>query len=281
MFQLTAEELAGIVAVVVGFTELIKLSKYIPERYGLLIAALTSAIGIAAYASSKPELVFNRFMIWPFVSAFLVVITAAGGVYGIIRSTTGGQVTDASGPRPDGPRMPVWLVAILGGSMLLSACGKSPVVLVGESGVVASTFIESASNAVEAVREPRGPVPSARALEIQEALLIANGDIKKLIPILKAIDAAQQAGDPTAGNLDAAFALVASVSNRLNLVVKGVPVAEATARLLEVVNNARGAFATIQATLEKIRTRKGGNLTPSILELERLMAPAPAVVAAN
>src|SRR5689334_19843347 len=126
MFQLTAEELAGIVAVVVGFTELIKLSKYVDEKYGLLIAALTSALGIAAYATSKPELVFNRFMIWPFVSAFLVVITAAGGVYGIIRSTRGGEVMDASGPR-NLPRNPMWIVAVISGGLLFSGCaGKNP-----------------------------------------------------------------------------------------------------------------------------------------------------------
>lgn len=125
MFQLTAEELAGIVAVVVGFTELIKLSKYVDERYGLLIAALTSALGIAAYASSKPELVFNRFMIWPFVSAFLVVITAAGGVYGIIRSTRGADAVDASGPR-NTPRAPMWFVAVLLAPLALSAaCAKA------------------------------------------------------------------------------------------------------------------------------------------------------------
>src|SRR5688572_26414635 len=99
MFQLTAEELAGIVAVVVGFTEFVKLSKFVDEKYGLLIAALISALGIVAYASSKPELVFNRFMIWPFISAFLVVVTAAGGVYGIIRATRGADSMDASGPR--------------------------------------------------------------------------------------------------------------------------------------------------------------------------------------
>lgn len=170
------------------------------------------------------------------------------------------------------------LAFALGSATFVAACGKPPVVLVAEGGTVASGFIEQASNAVEAVREPNGPVKNAKALEIQNELLSANSEIKKLIPILKAVDAAQQAGDPTAGNLDAAFALVQSVSTRLNLVVRGVPVAEAAAKLLEVVNNARGAIATVQASLEKLRARRGADLMPSILELERLMAPA---VAAN
>ena len=126
MFQLTAEELAGIVAVVVGFTELIKLSKYIPERYGLGIAAIVAALGILAYVSSKPELALNRQVIWPFVSAYLVVITAAAGVYGVVRESRGGDVTDASRTGFDGKRPPTSMIALLliPSLLLLPACTR-------------------------------------------------------------------------------------------------------------------------------------------------------------
>lgn len=122
--SLSTEQIVGIVTVVVGFTELVKLSKYVPDRFGLLIAAVFSALGEFLFIYSQPEFAFTRTMIWSMVSAYLVIITAAAGVYGIIRSTTGAQVTDASGPR-NTPRAPMWIVGLLGSALILSGCAKS------------------------------------------------------------------------------------------------------------------------------------------------------------
>lgn len=271
MFQLTAEELAGIVAVVVGFTEMVKLSKMVPERFGLLIAAVFSALGILAYASSKPELLFTRAMIWPFISAYLVVLTAAAGVYGVIRESRGADVVDAS--------KKLMVVMLLGGTVTLIGCGgKSAPVLVGESAIVTSRFIQEASNAVMSLVP--SPLSPQKALVVQDNLKVANDEIKKLIPVLRAIDAAQKAGDPAQAQVEQALVMAQSIATSLNLSVKGVPLADAAAKLLEVVNNARGAIATVQATLDALRARRSGDLVPAIRELEHLMTPEPAVVAA-
>lgn len=278
--SLSTEQIVGIVTVVVGFTELIKLSKYIPDRFGLLIAAIVAALGEFLFIYSQPEFGFVRTAIWGLVSAYLVIITSAAGVYGVIRESRGGDVTDASKAGFDGRKL-VLAFAILGAGFYMQACKKSGPVLIGESGVVASAFIETSSNAVEAVREPKGPIKNEQALKIQEGLLQANGDIKKLVPILRAIDAAQKLGSPDAPRLEEALLLVQRVTTTLGTVVQGVPVAEAAAKLLEVVNNARGAVATIQATLEALKAKRSGDLGPSIKVLEQLMAPPVPVLSAN
>lgn len=163
----------------------------------------------------------------------------------------------------------------------VSACGKSAPVLVGESAIVASRFIQTASDAVM----PLVPQPLSRdqALAVQDKLEQANNEIKKLIPVLRAIDAAQKAGDPAQANIEQALTMVQNIGTSLNLSVKGVPVAEAAAKLLEIVNNARGAMATIQATLDALKSHKSGDLGPSIRHLEQLMRPmpAPVLVSAN
>jgi hypothetical protein len=164
----------------------------------------------------------------------------------------------------------------------LVACGGKPVpVLVGESATVASAFLEQASTAAASIEQPQGPLPKLRALDVQLKLKEANTNLRKLVPVLKAIDAAQKSGDPTAPLIEQALALIGSVSSDLNLSVQGVPVVEAAAKLLEVVNNARGAIATVKATLDAIRARTSSSIQPALDALEPLMRPAIPTVAAN
>jgi hypothetical protein len=248
MFQLTAEELAGIVAVVVGFTELIKLSKVVDDKYGLVIAALMSALGIAAYVTSKPELVFNRFLIWPFVSAFLVVITAAGGVYGIIRSTRGGDVTDASGPR-NPPRLPMWILAVLGGSMMLTSCAhKPPAVVVGQAGVIAVDSIHQIQLAVQALN-----LPTAQERKIQIALLDANTKLAPVPDLIISIDNATKAGQAATSDVDKALAYLAEGAKYIDAVsteLKAVPTAAA---VINLVVKLQTAITASQQAIERVK----------------------------
>jgi len=248
MFQLTAEELAGIVAVVVGFTEFVKLSKFVDEKYGMLIAALVSAIGIAAYATSKPELAFNRFMIWPFVSAFLVVLTAAGGVYGIIRSTRGADAMDASGPRNE-PRVPMWLIAVLGSSLLLSGCaGKKPAVLVGQAGVVAVDSIYQIHTAVVALNLPR-----EKELAVQKALFKANEALAPLPGLVIAIDNATKAGEQATNEVDKALAYLAEGAKFVESVRGDLNAVPTAAAVIKLVIQVQQAITAAQTAIERVR----------------------------
>jgi hypothetical protein len=173
-----------------------------------------------------------------------------------------------------GPRGPMNVIALLVvPSLILAGCGKSAPVLVGESAVVTSRFIQEASNVVMTLREPQGPLSLEKTLQVQESLKKGNDGLKELIPILRAIDAAQKAGDPAQPQIEEAIRLVQNVGTSLNLSVQGVPVAEAAAKLLEIVNNARGALATVQATLDAMKNRQSGDLAPSIQELEKIVEP--------
>lgn len=164
------------------------------------------------------------------------------------------------------------IVAIVALTAFTAGCGKSAPILVGESATVASRFIQEASNAVMPL-VPK-PLSATQADDVQAKLQEANDNIKKLIPVLKAIDAAQKAGDPAQPQVEEAIRMAQHISTSLSLSVQGVPLAEAAARLLEIVNNARGAMAAVQATLNAIKDRRSGDLAPSIQGLEQLAEPA-------
>jgi hypothetical protein len=143
------------------------------------------------------------------------------------------------------------LIATLG----VSACaGRTAPVLIGETGIAASGFIHEASKIAVSLETP-GPISKERSLEIQQALGRANMKLRDLPPILRALDAAQKANNPTAPLIEQALDIIAVVSKDLDLSVQGIPVLEVTTQFAALVNQARGAVATVRATVEAIRNR--------------------------
>jgi hypothetical protein len=272
MFELTAAEIGGIVAVVVGFTELIKLSKFVPDKYGLGIAAILSALGILAYAASKPELVFARTMLWPFVSAYLIVITSAAGVYGVVRESRGGDVTNASRTGFDGqragmddttgsnsaqreqsrsPKLPMWLVAVLSGSLLLGSVGcakKPPAVVVGQAGVIAVESIYEIHKAVIALN-----LPKEKEIPIQEALLKANGALAPLPDLVRAIDAATKAGENASTDVDRALAYLSEGAKYIDSVRGNLNAVPTAAAVINLVVKIQQAISSAQAAIERVK----------------------------
>lgn len=191
--SLTTEQIVGIVTVVVGFTELIKLSKYIPDRFGLLIAAVVAALGEFLFVYSQPEFLIVRTAIWGLVSAYLVIITSAAGVYGVIRESRGGDVTDASKQGFDGKKL-VLVFALLGAGFWMQACVKappnsSPERKVALYGIQAGKYLaEIKTSADNLYTEKLLPEPAYR--QVLKGLIIANTAGEQLGAALKAYDAA-------------------------------------------------------------------------------------------
>jgi hypothetical protein len=269
MFELTAAEIGGIVAVVVGFTELIKLSKFVPDKFGLGIAAILSALGILAYAASKPELVFARTMLWPFVSAYLIVITSAAGVYGVVRESRGGDVTNASRTGFDGqraglddttgsnsaqreqsrnPKLPMWLIAVLSASMFFTGCAKanpnmSPERSVALYGIQAGKVLKEVKTSADELHAKQ-ILPESGYRQVLTGLVKANEAGERLGAALKAYDAAITDADRNSlvSQIDAA--LVSLQAALPGVVPEGLPF-EVASRLSKGVVEVQRLMLTI------------------------------------
>lgn len=262
MFQLTAEELAGIVAVVVGFTELIKLSKYIPERFGLGIAAIVAALGILAYVSSKPELVFTRAVIWPFVSAYLVVITAAAGVYGVVRESRGGDVVDASRTGFDGKRPPTSMIALLliPSLLIAPACTRRDPNLSPERSIAlyatqVAGYLKETKTVADGLFQGN-VINKAQYTKVLEVLVKANEAGVTLTSALQAYDAATDgiAKGDAAKQVDAALITLNTI---LPNILSEVTNAEGRAKIGQVIDSVQRLILTIaRATLPRTTAEK-------------------------
>jgi hypothetical protein len=136
--------------------------------------------------------------------------------------------------------------------ILLIGARQAPV-FVAQGGVVAAKTVGSLSDTIDQLTTPRGPISKEIALQAQERLLQVNNGLKKLVPILRSIDAAQQAGNPELSQLEQALKLLEAVSSDLSLVVAGIPVSSSTADILKAVQEGQKAITTVLAEVARIQ----------------------------
>lgn len=252
MRPLTAEEITGIVTVAVGFTEFIKLSKYVPERFGLLIAMIVSALTQAAYVLSMQELVLARTVIWPVLTSYLIIVTAAAGVYGIVREVRGSDVVDATRT----PKPPMWLIAALGGSLIFgSACAKydpnlSPERNVALYGTQVAGYLKQTKTVVDTLFQTQ-VLNEAQYKRTLGVLLKANEAGDQLGTALLAYDAATEA----TGKADAAKqvdAALIALNTFLPQVLSEVTNTEGRAKVGSLIDSVQRLVLTIsRATLPR------------------------------
>jgi hypothetical protein len=134
---------------------------------------------------------------------------------------------------------------------------RSVPVLVAQSALGVAQAVGQLQLAAEQLHRA-GALDTRAALGVQERLLKVNARVATLIPALKAIDRVQQAGAPvSATEVDAVLTAVIALSEELSLVVAGVPVADATRQLLELVRAAQQAVATTLVEVARLRAALG------------------------
>lgn len=93
MTPLDATHVSMYLAGVLLLTEMIKFSKYVPDRHGMAIAAIVSAFAVGLhilqYGYTQTELM-NYFFGW------VNILAGAAGVYGFVREVRSGDVYNAS-----------------------------------------------------------------------------------------------------------------------------------------------------------------------------------------
>lgn len=135
-------------------------------------------------------------------------------------------------------------------------CGaKRAPILVGQSGIAVADSIFQLQEAGKKL-VAAGVISPQIALVYQQRLLQANDGVKKLVPILQAIDAAQKANQPTASQIEQALAFLQSVAGDLSIVIAGVPVNEATAQVLKLVQASQQLVATVLVEVAKLQQQQ-------------------------
>lgn len=143
------------------------------------------------------------------------------------------------------------LVVVL--ALSVGCAARSVPVLVAQSALGTAQAVGQLQVAAEQLHRA-GSLSTAQALAVQQQLLRVNQKLDALVPLLKAIDRVQQAGAPVGvSEVDAILQAVIAVSQDLSLVVAGVPVAETTRSLLELVRAAQQAVATTLVEVARLR----------------------------
>ncbi len=140
---------------------------------------------------------------------------------------------------------------------LLSAAGcagnKAPIV-VGNSAVAVANSIGALNQAGKQLTDAAVIAPAVN-LRLQQVLLAANDKLKPLPDILRTIDHLQTAGSSTASETDRAIAILQVVGQDISIAIAGVPVSDATAKLIELVRAAQQTVQTVLVQVAQIRGR--------------------------
>lgn len=142
---------------------------------------------------------------------------------------------------------------VLACSLACTTAGNRAPILVAQSGLAVSQSISQVSTAAEQLQKA-SVLPAAANLRVQETLLAINGKLKPLPDLLRTIDAAQKAGQSGGTTVDQAIGILQVVSTDLSGVLAGVPVAETTKALIELV---RAAQTTVTNVLVEVARIKG------------------------
>lgn len=125
-------------------------------------------------------------------------------------------------------------------------------ILIGQSGLALAQSIEQIRQATASL-EAAKVLPTAAALRVTETLLVINNQLRPLPDLLRAIDAAQKAGQPTQNDLDRALAIVQAIGPTLSTVVAGLPVEPTTAALIELVRTAQTSVQTLLVEIARLK----------------------------
>lgn len=148
------------------------------------------------------------------------------------------------------------IAAIVLGVLAVNAqacAGNKAPVLVGQSGLAVAQSIGQLQTTVKQLTDAK-VIPATAALRAQELLLAVNERIKPLPELLRTVDRIQQAGQSTTVPVDQAIAILQVVGQDLSTVLAGVPVGEATAKLIDLV---RASQMVVQTTLTEVAKLKG------------------------
>ena len=155
---------------------------------------------------------------------------------------------DRRQPRPT--RVAAIIVVAL---LAAQACDRPIHITVAQSALGLSQSIGQMQIAAEQLQRA-GALDTRVALSVQEKLLKLSIRVENLLPTLHAIDRLYAANAPvTVAEIDAVLQIVIAISNDLSLVVAGVPVAETTAQLLELMRVTQQSVATTLIEIAKLR----------------------------
>lgn len=158
--------------------------------------------------------------------------------------------------RPDRRLAGLGLVLAL---LLVQGCAaRSMPVLVAQSALGLAQAVGQLQLAAEQLHRA-GALTTSQAIAVQTRLLAVDDRIRDLVPTLRAIDRGQQAGAPVGvSEVDAVLQAVVAISEELSLVVAGVPIADTTRQLLDLVRAAQQAVATTVVEIARLRAALGG-----------------------
>lgn len=149
-------------------------------------------------------------------------------------------------------RLSIPLVCLL--VLSLEACaGKRAPILVGQAGLVIAEAIGQIGPVLVEL-ENSSLLSKPAALHAHQVVKAANDQLKPLPDLLDAINAAQQAGqEASASDLDQALLILTAVSGQLGQVLLGVPVEEATASLVKLVEAAQATVSQVLIAVARIQ----------------------------
>lgn len=261
MNEFSAQDILSIGALVLLLTEIAKFAG-LPDRMGLLAAGIFSAMGVGFWTVSNPNLVLDRFIIWPLFAAFVTVLATAAGAFGFVRAARAQQLTTMDPSKASPPKTPMVVLPLLLSIGLAGCANRQPVVLVAQGGQTLAGTIGQAQRATAQLVDGKVLTPD-RAKVIQQHLLDANGKLAPLPDLLIAIDEATQQGRTDAQRIASALAILRSVGIDVDAVIAGLPVGETAANVLQAATEARRLINQITEALAR-RSPSAAVLTPAL-----------------
>ncbi len=199
-------------AVVVPLTEVVKFFAPIPQRWGILVAAFWSAVGVAlwGYSQATP---FDHTQAFDYFAGFAGVLTTAAGVYGFVKNVTPEAVTSFT------KGVGVILLAVATVSSV--ACGGNPKPTLTPIGQIAKTADQAVTTADTAITalEPitdAGLVPKSATLKILDGVERMGHGGKSLAIALRSCNS-------TPANCSDVTSAVAAIRSGLNDGLNQIP----------------------------------------------------------
>ncbi len=168
-------------AVVVPLTEVVKFFAPVPQRWGILVAAFWSALGVAlwGYSQATP---FDHTQAFDYFAGFASVLTTAAGVYGFVKNVTAEGVTSFT----KGAGVIIFALA----TMSSVACGgnaKPQLTPIGQTAATADKVVTTADTAITAL-EPitdAGLIPKSAMRKILDGTERMGHGSKSLVVALR------------------------------------------------------------------------------------------------
>lgn len=89
--------IAAVAAAVVALTQLFKWAAWFPNALAPAVVLVLSAVGVGLWVWSSPgEIGYYREHAFAYFSAWAIIATSSAGVYGFVRSATGGALVSGT-----------------------------------------------------------------------------------------------------------------------------------------------------------------------------------------